>query len=71
MAIPLDLLLQDDRNVYELTSAIIRRAHQLGEIRRAFSSDEHGSVIEDGDKVVSQAITEILTDEVHFEITAG
>lgn len=71
MAIPLDLLLQDDRNVYELTTAIIRRAHQIGEIRRAFSSDEHGSIIEDGDKVVSQAISEILTDTVHFEITAN
>jgi DNA-directed RNA polymerase subunit K/omega len=71
MAIPLDLLLQDDRNVYELTTAIIRRAHQIGEIRRAFSSDEHGSIIEDGDKVVSQAIAEVLTDTVHFEITAN
>lgn len=71
MVIPLDLLLQDDRNVYELTTAIIRRAHQIGEIRRAFSSDEHGSIIEDGDKVVSQAISEILTDTVHFEITAN
>ena len=52
MGIPLDSLLEDDRNIYELTSAIIRRAYQIGEIRRAFSSDEHGSVIEDGDKVV-------------------
>lgn len=68
MAIPLDHLMQDDRNVYELTSAIIRRAHQIGEIRRAFSSDEHGSVIEDGDKVVTQAINEVVLNQVHFEL---
>lgn len=68
MAIPLDNLIQDERNIYELTSAIIRRSHQIGEIRRAFSSDEHGSVSEEGDKVVSQAISEILLNEVHFEM---
>ena len=71
MAIPLDKLLADDRNIYELTTAIIRRAHQVGEIRRAFSSDEHGSVNEDGEKVVSQAIGEVLDREIHFEITEG
>jgi DNA-directed RNA polymerase subunit K/omega len=71
MAIPLDSLLEDDRNLYVLTSAIIRRAHQIGEIRRAFSTDEHGSVIEDGDKVVSQAIREIVANEVRFELTEG
>ena len=69
MAIPLDRLLEDSRNVYEVTSAIIRRAHQIGEIRRAFSSDEHGSVNEEGDKVVSQAIAEIIDEDVRFEIT--
>lgn len=68
--IPLDLLLEDDHNLYELTTAIIKRAHQIGEIRRAFSSDEHGSVSEDGDKVVSQAISEILDHTVQFEITS-
>ncbi|TVR70132.1 MAG: DNA-directed RNA polymerase subunit omega [Spirochaetaceae bacterium] len=68
MAIPLDRLMQDDRNIYELTSAIIRRAHQIGEIRRAFSSDEHGSVTEEGEKVVTQAINEIVLDQVHFEM---
>jgi DNA-directed RNA polymerase subunit K/omega len=71
MPIPLDALLQDNRNIYELTSATIRRAHQLGEIRRAFSSDENGAIVEDDEqeKVVSQAITEIITDTVRFEIT--
>lgn len=71
MGIPLDSLLEDDRNIYELTSAIIRRAHQIGEIRRAFSSDEHGSVSEDGDKVVSQAIREVIENDVRFELTEG
>lgn len=71
MAIPLDELLQDNRNLYELTSATIRRAHQLGEIRRAFSSDENGAIVEDDeqDKVVSTAIAEIITNQVRFEIT--
>ncbi len=68
MAIPLDRLIQDDRNIYELTVAVIRRAHQIGEIRRAFSSDEHGSVNDNGEKVVTQAINEILDDTVHFEL---
>ncbi|MDA3947611.1 MAG: DNA-directed RNA polymerase subunit omega [Spirochaeta sp.] len=69
MAIPLDRLLEDNRNVYQVTSAIVRRAHQIGEIRRAFSSDEHGSVNEEGDKVVSQAIAEIINEDVRFELT--
>ncbi|SIQ79364.1 DNA-directed RNA polymerase, subunit K/omega [Alkalispirochaeta americana] len=69
MAIPLDDLIQDDRNIYELTVAAIRRSHQIGEIRRAFSSDEHGSVNdEDGEKVVSQAISEVLLNQVQFEM---
>lgn len=68
MAIPLDRLLEDNRNVYQVTSATIRRAHQIGEIRRAFSSDEHGSVNEEGDKVVSQAIAEVINRDVRFEI---
>ncbi|MFW5828155.1 MAG: DNA-directed RNA polymerase subunit omega [Alkalispirochaeta sp.] len=69
MAIPLNTLLEDERNIYELTSAIVRRAYQIGEIRRAFSSDEHGSVAEEGDKVVSQAIREVIENEVRFELT--
>jgi DNA-directed RNA polymerase subunit K/omega len=68
MAIPLDDLIEDDRNIYELTAAIIRRAHQIGEVRRAYSSDEHGSIMDDGDKVVSQAIGEVLLNEVQFEM---
>lgn len=68
MPIPLDQLLQDERNIYELTAAIIRRAHQLGEIRRAFSSNEEGAVTVEGEKVVSQAITEIVGREVGFEL---
>lgn len=70
MPIPLDRLLEHEENIYEVTVAAIRRAHQVGEIRRAFSSDEHGSVNEDGEKVVSQAISELLSGDVRFEITA-
>ena len=69
MAIPLNRLLEDNINVYQVTAAIVRRAHQIGEIRRAFSSDEHGSVNEEGDKVVSQAISEIINEDVRFELT--
>ena len=68
MAIPLDRLLEDNRNVYQVTSAIIRRAHQIGEIRRAFSSDEHAGENEEGAKVVSQAIAEVINRDVRFEI---
>lgn len=68
MPIPLDKLIAEDRNIYQVTTAVIRRAHQLGEIRRAFSANEHGSVTEEGDKVVSRAIEEILEEEVQYRI---
>lgn len=69
MAIPLDLLMSEDRNIYELTVATIRRAHQIGEIRRAFSTVEDGSVSEEGDKVVSQAIAETVSQQVRYRLT--
>lgn len=68
MSIPMDKLVSEDRNIYQITSAIIRRAHQIGEIRRAFSANEHGSVSEEGEKVVSQAIEEILEGEVRYRL---
>ena len=70
MSISIDKLLEEPRNIYEVTSAVIRRAAQVGEIRRAFSSDEHGSVSEDGVKVVSQAISEIIDRQVYFRVGA-
>jgi len=69
MGIPLDLLMGEDRNIYVLTVATIRRAHQIGEIRRAFSTVEDGSVPEEGEKVVSQAIAETLTQQVKYKIS--
>ena len=68
MGIPLDLLMSEDRNIYELTVATIRRSHQIGEIRRAFSSSENGAVLEEGDKVVSQAIAETLSLQVKYKL---
>lgn len=68
MGIPLDLLMDEDRNIYELTVATIRRAHQIGEIRRAFSSAENGAVSEEGDKVVSQAIGETVSLQVKYKL---
>ena len=68
--IPMGKLVGTESNIYELTSAIIRRAYQLGEIRRAFNTGEGETVrdTEGADKVVSQAITELLTGEVRFEL---
>ena len=70
MGIPVDQLLEDSRNPYEVTAAMIHRSAQIGEVRRAFSSDEHGSVSDEGEKIVSQSIREVVLDEVRFMIDA-
>jgi DNA-directed RNA polymerase subunit omega len=60
MTIPLDLLLDREGNVYEMTCASVRRAAQL-----TVTGDEE---IESGGKVVSLAIKQILTDTVEYRI---
>lgn len=59
MAIPLDKLLQKDRNIYELTCAIIKRTEQL----TATSAEE---IEAEGEKIVGVGMKQVLTSEVEF-----
>jgi DNA-directed RNA polymerase subunit omega len=61
MILPLDLLEQYRDNIYELTCASIRRAYQI-----TMTGDEE--LDEDGGKVVSTAIRQILTKKVQYQI---
>ena len=61
MILPLDLLLADDSNRYELCAAAMRRANQLN-----LAADEEVEA-NDG-KVVSTAVKQILTKKVRYEI---
>lgn len=65
MPIPLDLLISESDNMYEVTCAAIRRAKQLADIQRVY---EEGGESEEGEKVVSEAIREILTRDVQYQI---
>ena len=61
MIIPLDLLVDDSDNVYEMTCAAIRRAVQITVTR-----DEE---IEENDgKVVSTAIKQVLNRTVQYRL---
>lgn len=61
MILPLDLLEQYRGNIYELTCASIRRAYQI-----TMTGDEE--LDEDGGKVVSTAVKQILTRKVQYRI---
>ena len=61
MILPLDLLESADTNMYELTTATIRRAYQL-----TMTGDEE-LVVNNG-KVVPTAIKQILTKKVAYRI---
>jgi DNA-directed RNA polymerase subunit omega len=65
MPIPLDLLINESDNMYEVTCAAIRRARQLADIARVY---EESGETEEGEKVVSEAIREILTRDVQYQI---
>lgn len=59
MSIPLDLLIDETENIYELTCAMIKRAMQL-----TMAGHED---LEDGQaKVVSTAISQLLTKKVEY-----
>jgi DNA-directed RNA polymerase subunit omega len=60
-SIPLDALVSTDKNMYELTNAAIHRAKQIS----MTGSDELEAA---GGKIVSQAIKEIVTEEVQYNI---
>jgi DNA-directed RNA polymerase subunit omega len=61
MIIPLDLLIGNDDNVYELTCASIRRALQI-----TMAGDEE--IDENNGKVVSTAIRQILSKKVKYRL---
>ena len=61
MILPLNLLIGNVDNRYQLSAAAMRRAHQL-----ALTDDE--DVEENKGKVVSTAIEQILTKKVKYEI---
>ena len=59
--IPLDKLINEDSNIYELTAASIRRAYQI-----TVTGDEE--LEHNQGKVVSTAIKQILTRKVQYQI---
>lgn len=58
--IPMDRLVNTDKNMYELTNAAIHRAEQIS----ITGTDNHE---EEEGKVISKAIAEIVTEEVKYE----
>lgn len=61
MIVPLEKLVNEDSNIYELTRAAIRRAYQI-----TLTGDEE---LEQNDgKVVSTAIKQILTRQVQYQL---
>jgi len=61
MILPLNLLEQHRDNVYELTCASIRRAYQI-------TMTQDDEVDENEGKVVSTAISQILTKKVQYRV---
>lgn len=61
MVLPLDLLIQEESNIYEVTRAAIRRAFQL-----SVTGDEE--LERNNGKVVSTAIRQVLTGKVQYQI---
>lgn len=61
MILPLDLLEQYQGNIYEHTCAAIRRAYQI-----TMTGEEE--LEENGGKVVSTAIRQILSEQVRYRI---
>ena len=61
MILPLDLLIQEDQNIYEVTRAIIRRAFQI-----SVTGDE--DLDNNQGKVVSTAIKQVLTKKVQYQL---
>jgi len=63
MVLPLNLLIENEGNMYELTCAAIKRAVQIN-----LAGDEELDVSRG--KIVSLAIKQILTDKVVYRIEA-
>lgn len=60
MGISLDLLISYDKNMYELTNAMVKRSSQV-----ALTGDE--DISKYNGKVVSTSIDQILTKKVEFK----
>jgi len=58
--IPMDELVNTDKNMYELTNAAIHRAEQISITGNDNNEDEEG-------KIISKAIGQIVTEEVKYE----
>ncbi len=58
--IPMDELVNSDKNMYELTNAAIHRAEQISITGTDNNEDVEG-------KIISKAIDEIVTEEVKYE----
>ncbi len=61
MIIPLEKLINEDSNIYEITAASVRRAYQI-----TVTGDEELDTNQG--KVVSTAIKQILTRKVQYQI---
>jgi len=61
MIIPLDTLLREDGNIYEVTCAAIRRAYQI-----TITGDE--DIEKNQGKIVSLAIKQILTKTIQYRL---
>ncbi len=61
MVLPIDLLIADDSNVYELTCASIRRAAQI-----TLTGDDE--IAENDGNIVSTALKQILTKKVEYRL---
>lgn len=61
MILPLDKLISEEGNVYELTCAAIRRAAQI-----TLAGDD--DIAENEGKVVSTALKQILTKKVEYRL---
>ncbi len=61
MTIPMDLLISNDSNAYQLTNAAIKRALQIN-----LAGDDELEA--NKSKVVSTAIKQILTEKVRYRL---
>ncbi len=61
MSIPLDLLVNKERNNYEMTCVAIKNAEKITKI------GEELELVEHGEKVVSVSLTQVLNDKIQYE----
>ncbi|MCL2880315.1 MAG: DNA-directed RNA polymerase subunit omega [Treponema sp.] len=64
MIFPLEELIEYDKNMYEITSAAMRRSYQLSMLKDPEIEENDG-------KVVSLAARQLFTQEVEFRIESN